>query len=96
MNAVVGVRNYRAMPGKRAELIEILADHAFPIQRRLGVKILGRLPSADDVSFVWLRAFPDEGSRPPLNVAVYERVQSGPITWRGKVMPRLKHYGGRG
>jgi hypothetical protein len=57
------------------------------------VKLLGPLPATeDDVSFVWLRAFPDEASREPLKSAFYE----GP-EWTGeleaKVMPLLDGYG---
>jgi hypothetical protein len=93
MNAVIEVRTYRAKPGKRAKLLEILAEEAFPIQRRLGVKIVGPLPSTDDdVSFVWLRVFPNEASRTPLKAAFYE----GP-EWtdhlEGQVMPLLEDYG---
>lgn len=93
MSPVIEVRTYRAKPGKRAELLAILREQAFPVQRRLGVKIAGPLPATeDDVSFVWLRAFPDEASREPLRAAFYQ----GP-EWTGgleaKVMPLLDEYG---
>lgn len=92
MSPVIEVRTYRAKPGKRTELLAILREQAFPVQRRLGVKLIGPLPATeDDVSFVWLRAFPDEASRAPLKSAFYD----GP-DWTGeleaKVMPLLDEY----
>jgi hypothetical protein len=93
MKPVIEVRTYRAKPGKRSELLKILTEHAFPIQRGMGVKVLGPLPSTEDeVSFVWLRAFPNEASRSPLKSAFYE----GP-EWTGQleasIMPLLQDYG---
>lgn len=93
MSPVIEVRTYRAKPGKRTELLKIVREQAFPIQRRLGMKLIGPLPATEDeVSFVWLRAFPDEASRAPLKSAFYD----GP-GWTGeleaKVMPLLDHYG---
>jgi hypothetical protein len=92
MSPVIEVRTYRAKPGKRTELLAILREQSFPIQRRLGVKLIGPLPATDDdVSFVWLRAFPDEASRGPLKSAFYD----GP-DWTGeleaKVMPLLDEH----
>jgi haloalkane dehalogenase len=92
-NAVIEVRTYRAKPGKRAELLAIVRQQAFPLQRRLGMKLIGPLPATEDeVTFVWLRAFPGEASREPLKAAFY----GGP-DWtddlEAKVMPLLDHYG---
>jgi hypothetical protein len=79
---VIEVRTYRAKPGKRAELLAILREQAFPVQRRLGVKIVGPLPAAEDeVGFVWLRAFLDEASRGPMKAAFYDG-PSGRAGWR--------------
>lgn len=66
------VRTYRAKPGSRAKLLDLLRARAFPLQRQLGMKILGPFPSTeDDVTFVWLRGFPDEASRASLKAAFY-------------------------
>ena len=70
MSAVIEVRTYRAKPAMREPLLELLRSRALPLQRQLGMKVLGPFPSqADDV---WLRAFPDEASRAPLKAAFYE------------------------
>jgi hypothetical protein len=76
MSAVIEVRTYRAKLGMREPLLELLGTRAFPLQRELGMKILGPFPNQDDdVSFVWLRGFPDQASREPLKAAFYEGEQ---------------------
>lgn len=73
MSAVIEVRTYRAKAGMRAPLLEVLRSRAFPVQRALGIKLLGPFPSREDeVTFVWLRGFPDAPSREPLRAAFYE------------------------
>ena len=92
MNPVVEVRTYRAKPSMRAPLLDLLRSRAFPLQRELGMKVLGPFPSQeDDVTFVWLRGFPDEASRAPLKAAFY-----GGADWLGsleeKILPMLDDY----
>jgi hypothetical protein len=73
VSAVIEVRTYRAKPGMREPLLDLLRSRAFPLHRKLGMKVLGPFPSQeDDVTFVWLRGFPDESSRVPLKAALYE------------------------
>lgn len=89
MTAVIEVRTYRAKPGRRGQLLGLLRASAFPLQRELGIKVLGPFPSLDDdVTFVWLRAFPSLESRDPLKEAFY----GGPA-WLGeledKAMPLI-------
>lgn len=92
MSAVIEVRIYRAKPGTRGRLLALLRSDAFPAQRELGMKVLGPFPSQeDDVTFVWLRAFPDEASREPLKGAFYE----GPDWLDGleaQILPLLDDY----
>lgn len=92
MNAVIEVRTYRAKPGTRGPLLALLHSDAFPAQRKLGMKVLGPFPSQeDDVTFVWLRGFPDEASREPLKAAFYE----GPDWLNGleaEILPLLDDY----
>ena len=76
----------------RAPLLHLLRSRAFPLQRELGMRVLGPFPSQeDDVTFVWLRGFPDEASRAPLKGAFYECAD-----WSGglgvKVLPMLEDY----
>lgn len=92
MSAVIEIRTYRAKPGMRAPLLELLESRAFPLQRELGMKVLGPFPSQDDdVGFVWMRGFPDAASREPLKAAFYEGAH-----WLGgleaEAMPMLDDY----
>ncbi len=92
MAAIIEVRTYRAKPGRRSQLLELLRSRAFPAQRQLGVKILGPFPSTDDdATFVWLRGFSDEARREPLKAAFYQGAD-----WHGglegQIMPLLDAY----
>ena len=92
MTAVIEVRIYRAKPGQRDQLLNLLRTKAFPLHRELGMKVLGPFPSLDDnVSFVWLRAFPNPESRDPMKEGFY-----GGSAWLDElediVMPMLDDY----
>jgi hypothetical protein len=72
-HAVIEVRTYRARKGQRERLMSLMRERAFPVQRKLGIRVLGPLPSLEDpVSFVWLRAFPAQASREVMRRAFYE------------------------
>jgi hypothetical protein len=72
-HAVIEVRTYRAREGQRERLMSLMREQAFPVQRKLGIRVLGPFPSLEDpVSFVWLRAFPAEASREMMRRAFYE------------------------
>ena len=93
MTGVIEIRTYRAKAPMRAPLLDLLRSRALPLQRDLGLKILGPFPShEDDVTFVWLRGFPDAASRVRLKAAFYEGAD-----WLGglsaEVMPMLDDYG---
>jgi uncharacterized protein YciI len=78
------VRTYRAKPSMREPLLDLLRSRAFPLQRKLGMRILGPFPSQEDeVTFVWLRGFPDDASRDRLKAAFYEGVD-----WLESLEPR--------
>lgn len=92
MTSVIEVRSYRAKPSMRTPLMEVVRSRAFPLQRRLGMRLLEPFPSAeDDVTFVWLRGFPDEASRAPLRAAFHEGAE-----WldglAAEVLPMLDSY----
>ncbi len=91
-HAVIEVRTYQAREGQRERLIGLMRELAFPVQRRLGIRLLGPFPSLDDpVSFVWLRAFPAHASREAMRRAFYE----GPEWTQGleeQLMPLLDSY----
>jgi hypothetical protein len=83
MSGVIEVRTYRAKSGKRAELLAVFAERVLPAQARLGIRVLGPLPSReDDETFVWLRAFPDDASRESLKSAFY-----GGSEWTNSLAP---------
>jgi hypothetical protein len=95
MAAVIEVRTYRAKAGQRGQLLELLRTRGFPVQRELGMKVLGPFPSLeDDVTFVWLRAFPSPESRDPMKEAFY-----GGSEWLGELedmlMPLIDAYEAR-
>lgn len=74
MTAVIEIRRYRAKTGRREQLLELMRTRAIPPQRALGMKVMGPFPSLDDdVSFVWLRAFPNLDSRGPMKDSFYGR-----------------------
>ncbi len=90
--AVIEVRPYRARAGQRERLMALMRELAFPVHRKLGMRVLGPFASLEDpVTFVWLRAFPEEASRDELKRAFYE----GP-EWTGELeellMPLLEEY----
>ncbi len=73
MTALIEVRTYRTHPGRRDELLRLLAERALPVHRDLGMRVLGPFPSLEDeTTFVWLRAFPDGSSRQPMKDAFYQ------------------------
>jgi hypothetical protein len=89
---VIEVRTYRARDGQREQLMTLMRELAFPVQRQLGMKVLGPIPSLEDeVTFVWLRAFPAAEHRDDMKRAFYE----GP-EWttrlEAQLMPLLADY----
>ena len=86
------MRTYPARAGQRERLMALMRERAFPVHRKLGMRILGPFPSLEDpVTFAWLRAFPDGASRDTLKPAFYE----GP-EWTSELerllMPLLEDY----
>jgi len=72
VTAVIEIRTYRAQPGRRDELTELLETRVFRLHRDLGIRVLGIFPSADESdTLVWLRAFPDAESRETMTKALY-------------------------
>jgi hypothetical protein len=92
MTGVIEIRTYHAQPGGRDELTRLLEDRVFPLNRDLGIRVLGVFPSADDDdTLVWLRAFPDADSRESLTKALY-----GSSEWTDElsavVLPLIADY----
>jgi hypothetical protein len=90
--AIVEVRTYRARAGQRERLMSLMRELAFPIQRTLGMRVLGPFPSIEDqVSFVWLRGFPPGADRDSLKRAFYEG-REWTERLEEKLMPLLEGY----
>jgi hypothetical protein len=69
---VIEIRTYRAQPGRRDELTEVLQTRVFKLHGEVGIRVLGIFPSAEDAdTLVWLRAFPDVDSRETMTKAFY-------------------------
>jgi hypothetical protein len=80
MSAVIEVRTYRSVPGGRARLMEALGSRLNQAHHDFGMKVLGPFPSVEDEDvYVWIRAFPDAGSREKLKDSFY-----GSPLWLGE------------
>jgi hypothetical protein len=89
---VIEIRTYRAQPGRRDELTEVLQTRVFKLHRDVGIRVLGIFPSAEDSdTLVWLRAFPDAASRETMTKAFY-----GSAEWTddlaGVVLPLIADH----
>lgn len=61
---VVELRRYTLVPGRRDEMIEIFEQELMEPQQAAGMTLLGTFRDLDEPDhFVWLRGFPDLGSR---------------------------------
>ncbi|MFB7409135.1 NIPSNAP family protein [Streptomyces sp. NPDC056202] len=62
--AVVELRQYTLLPGRRDELIDLFEREFVESQEATGMTVLGRFRDLDDPDrFVWLRGFPDMETR---------------------------------
>jgi hypothetical protein len=62
--AVVELRQYRLVPGRRDEMIAIFERHLLEPQEDVGMRVLGHFrDQGDPERFVWLRGFRDMPSR---------------------------------
>src|SRR6476660_8067323 len=77
-SAIVELRQYQHVAGKRDDLIALFEREFIEEQERLGMVILGQFRDLDDPDrFVWLRGFPDMVRRAEALHAFY----TGPA-WR--------------
>ncbi|MEZ5236457.1 MAG: NIPSNAP family protein [Acidimicrobiia bacterium] len=67
------LRQYRAKPNKRDELVRWMEEDVVPFQTAKGVVIAGTfVGEEDDNLFVWIRRFDDEDHRRRLYEDVYQ------------------------
>lgn len=85
MRAFLEIRQYRAQPGKRAELVTFMDEVVVPFQESVGVNILGTFVSEDDSDgFVWIRRFESEEQRVEQYEAMYQCDE-----WKNNIGPLL-------
>jgi len=70
---IIEVRIYKLHPGLRERFIAFFEEKALPAQEQFGIHILGQFRSMEEENtFVWLRAFENEGQRETQKKAFYE------------------------
>jgi hypothetical protein len=89
---IIEMRTHKTKPGLRAEFVEVLQSRSFPVQREIGIKLLGPFLSLEDPDVVFfMRGFPDLASRDRMKKEFYE----GPI-FKGElesiIMPMLEKW----
>lgn len=89
---IVEMRTYRAKPGTRSKLIDVLRTKLFPEHKKIGIKVAGPFSSVeDDVTIFWMRGFPDEAAHKSMTGKFY-----GGELWRRElsdaIMPILEKY----
>ncbi|HTO60971.1 MAG TPA: hypothetical protein VMM15_06925 [Bradyrhizobium sp.] len=73
MPSVIEMRTYKTKAGRRQYFMDILLERLFPIQRQIGMKVLGPFPSVEDAdTFFWMRGFPDATARDRMRDEFYE------------------------
>ena len=79
------LRQYRILPGRMEEWIELMEDVIIPFQVAQGMVITGSFRGeTDDSVYVWTRRFRSEEDRKRLYQLVYESDK-----WKNEVAPRV-------
>ena len=82
------LRQYKPLPGKLAEWIEIMEKEIIPFQVSNGMVICGSYRGETDESvYVWIRRFDSEEQRVAQYKAVYESDY-----WKTQIAPRVPNY----
>lgn len=79
------IRQYRILPGKMEEWLQVMEQEIIPFQVACGMVITGSFRGeADDSVYVWMRRFESETDRERLYAKVYESE-----TWKNNIGPRV-------
>ena len=79
------LRQYKVLPGKMDDWLQIMEEEIIPFQVSKGMVISGSFRGEEDDSvYVWIRRFESEKQREALYDAVY-----GSIEWTEGISPRL-------
>lgn len=80
------LRQYRALPGKRAEWVEFMESEIIPFQLSKGMNVFGSfVGEEEDDLYVWIRRFESESERERLYKEVYESDE-----WKNVMGPRVQ------
>jgi hypothetical protein len=70
---IVEVRTYRIKPGLRDRFLAFFHRETAPLQRSIGMGIIGPFVDLDDPDvFIWLRTFPSAAAREVMKRELYE------------------------
>jgi hypothetical protein len=70
---IVEVRTYKVKPGLRDRFLDFFRRDAVPLQRSLGIHVLGPFLDLEDPDvFIWMRAFPSLEERDRMKSALYD------------------------
>jgi hypothetical protein len=79
------LRQYRARPGCRDDLVRLMEETVIPFQISRGMVVVGSFVAIEDPDlYVWIRRFEDEADRQRLYAAVYESEQ-----WKEEIAPQI-------
>ena len=79
------LRQYKVLPGKMDEWVQIMEQEIIPFQVSKGMVICGSFRGeTDELVYVWLRRFESEAEREALYKAVYESDY-----WKNQIAPRV-------
>ena len=79
------LRQYKVLPGKMDEWVQIMEQEIIPFQVSKGMVICGSFRGeTDDSVYVWLRRFESEAERETLYQAVYQSDH-----WKNEIAPRV-------
>jgi hypothetical protein len=69
---IIEMRTYKIKSGMRSKFIEIMRAKLFPEHKRIGIKVAGPFPSAEDKDMLfWMRGFPDAASHKSMTAKFY-------------------------
>lgn len=89
---IVEVRTCTTKLGLRGRFLDLFQQEAVPLQRSLGIRIVGPFISVGNPDvFAWIRAFPSPTERDLMRDALYQGEK-----WKGKleatIVPLLDEY----
>jgi hypothetical protein len=81
--ALLELRQYRVLPGRRDEWVKLMDEVIVPFQIAKGMVIGTFIADNDPDLYVWIRRFENEDERQQLYEAVYESEE-----WKSDIAPR--------